>query len=154
MKKTTTPAAFSFNLSLPMVREASTTAARTPADVAATLADSAQLAQEAFTVLTLDKKNRIIDRHLITLGVLDASLIHPREVFRAAITDGASALILSHNHPSGDPAPSAEDCAITRQMVSAGRIMGISVLDHVVIGRGATPFFSLRESGLVDFAAH
>ena len=147
-------AAFSFTLSLPCVREHSAILVRTPQDVYKVLRETADLAQEAFSILTLNKKNWMIDRHLITLGIIDASLIHQREVFRAAIIDNASALILSHTHPSGDPAPSAEDLAITRQMVASGRIIGIRVLDHVILGRpnnGSTGFFSLRESGLIDF---
>ena len=143
---------FSFNLSLPVVREASSKTCRTPADAAGILADTATLAQEAFTVLTLDTKHHIIDRHLITLGLLDASLVHPREVFRTAIQDGAAAILVSHNHPSGDPTPSAEDIRITRQLVEAGKVLDVQVLDHVVIGRGEHPFTSLRETGLVNFA--
>ena len=97
---------FSFNLSLPVVKESNPTApCRTPADVRRVLADTANLAQEAFTVLTLDTKYRVIDRHLITLGILDASLVHPREVFRAAIMDGAGAIICSHNIQAAMPRP-------------------------------------------------
>ena len=142
---------FSFNLSLPCVREGTDQSCRTPEDVRRILADTADLAQEAFTVLTLSKKNRVIDRHLVTLGLLDASLIHSREVFRPAIGDGASSVIISHNHPSSDPTPSSEDLAITRRLVEAGRILDIRVLDHVIVGRGTTPHFSIRESGLVSF---
>jgi DNA repair protein RadC len=142
---------FSFNLSLPVVKEGSSKTCRTPADAAGILSDTATLAQEAFTVLTLDTKHHIIDRHLITLGLLDASLVHPREVFRTAIQDGAAAILVSHNHPSGDPTPSAEDIRITRQLVEAGKVLDVQVLDHVVIGRGETPFTSLRETGLVNF---
>ena len=146
------PASFSFNLALPMVREAiSPTPCRTPEDVARLLADTAQLAQEAFTVLTLDSKNKVIDRHLVTLGLVNASLVHPREVFRLAVLDNAAAVVVSHNHPSADPTPSAEDIRITRQLVEAGRILDIPLLDHVIIGRGEHPHTSLRESGLVTF---
>lgn len=144
---------YSFNLALPVVKEAKTnTACRCPADAAAFLADTATLAQEAFTVITLNTKHRPIDRHLISLGLLDASLVAPREVFAPAILDRAAAVIISHNHPSSDPTPSTEDIRITRQLIEAGRILDIPVLDHVIIGRGETPFHSLRESGLVDFA--
>ena len=152
MKKRPIPAAFSFNLALPMVKEGTAATCRTPEDAARLLADTAQLAQEAFTVLTLNTKNRVIDRHLITIGVVNASLAAPREVFFPAIQDHAAAVIVSHNHPSGDPAPSAEDIKITRQLVEAGKILDIPVLDHVVIGRGERPFMSLREAGLVSFA--
>lgn len=143
---------YSFNLSLPVVRESTPVLCRTPEDAAQLVADTATLAQESFTVITLNTKHKVIDRHLITLGLADSSLVHPREVFRTAIQDGAAAIILSHNHPSGDPSPSAEDLRITRQLVEAGRILDIQILDHVIIGRGETPFTSLREAGLVNFA--
>ncbi|MDK2858578.1 MAG: repair protein RadC, partial [Verrucomicrobiota bacterium] len=79
----------------------------TPAAVTPFLEDMRSLAQEAFCVLTLNTKNRVIRRHLISLGTLSSTPVHPREVFRPAITDGAAAVIVAHNHPSGDPAPSA-----------------------------------------------
>ena len=89
---------FSFSSNLPIVKEGDPAAVcRTPEDAHRLLADTAQLAQEAFTVLTLNRKYRVLDRHLISLGIADASLVHPREVFRAAISDGASAVVLSHN---------------------------------------------------------
>jgi DNA repair protein RadC len=114
------------------------------------------LAQEVFIAITLNTKNRVINRHLISLGTLNSSLVHPREVFRVAILDGAAAMILSHNHPSGDVTPSSEDIKITRQLVSAGEVMGIKILDHVILGspsphESANPFLSLREAGLVQF---
>ena len=136
------------------VREARGPQICEPLALARDCADLAGLAQEAFVVVTVNTKNRKIARHLITLGVVDASLVHPREVFRAAIADGATAIILAHNHPSGDPAPSSEDLRITRQLVDAGKILDVRVLDHVIIGReieGRPGFLSLRESGLVAF---
>ena len=151
-KRNTTPAAFSFNLALPMVKEGTAALCRTPEDAARLLADTAQLAQEAFTVITLNTKNRVIDRHLVTLGLINASLVDARSVFCPAILDRAAAVILAHNHPSGDCTPSAEDIRITRQLVEAGKILDVPVLDHVVIGRGERPFLSLREAGLVSFA--
>jgi len=90
----------------------------------------------------------VIEKHLVSLGTVSSALVHPREVFRALILSSASTTILAHNHPSGDPTPSSEDVRITRQLVSAGEIMGIKVLDHVIIGDAA---LSLRESGLVKF---
>ena len=90
--------------------------------------------QEEFHIVTLDTKNRPIATHQITVGTLDASLVHPREVFRAAIRDAASSVILVHNHPSGDPTPSREDIAVTRRLESAGELIGIDVLDHIVLG--------------------
>lgn len=147
----------SLTINLPMVKEPVGTLEplRTPEATAALLNDMRHLAQEAFVVLTLTTRYRVINRHLITLGILDAALVHPREVFRAAISDGAAAIVIAHNHPSGDPSPSAEDIRITRQMVDAGRILQIEVLDHVIIGRaeaaGGRAFVSLREAGLVAF---
>ena len=144
---------FSFTASLPMVKEAKPGCkCNTPEQIYQLLQDTAHLAQEAFTVVTLNRKYGVLDRHLITLGIADASLVHPREVFRAAVESGACAIVLAHNHPSGDCTPSAEDLRITRQLVEAGKILDIEVLDHVIIGRGERPFLSLRESGLVSFS--
>jgi len=94
------------------------------------------LPQEEFHALLLSARHSVVREVFITRGILDASLIHPREVFRPAIAQSAAAIILVHNHPSGDPTPSAEDRAVTRQLADAGRAVGIPVLDHVVIGRG------------------
>ncbi|RMH19699.1 MAG: hypothetical protein D6701_04630, partial [Gemmatimonadetes bacterium] len=96
----------------------------------------AHLDQEEFHALLLDTQHRVLREVRVTRGILDASLIHPREVFREAIVEGAAALILVHNHPSGDPQPSAEDRAVTRQLRSAGETLGIPVLDHVVVAAG------------------
>jgi DNA repair protein RadC len=92
--------------------------------------------QEEFHALLLNTRHRVLREVLVTRGILDASLIHPREVFRVAVGEGAAGVILVHNHPSGDPTPSAEDRAVTRQLSAAGRALGIPVLDHVVVGRG------------------
>jgi len=110
------------------------------------------MAQECMTVVTLDNKNKMIDRHLVGMGLIDQCPVHPREVFRPAISDGAKSIVLCHNHPSGDPTPSMDDIRVTRQLIEAGKILGISVLDHVVIGRGNNPFKSMRETGLCDFS--
>ena len=156
---------WSFRVDMPLVRESmqdangSPVRARSPEDIAALCEDIRLSAQEAFIVIDLNAKNNVIDKRLVTLGLLDASLVHPREVFRGAITSGAAAVVVAHNHPSGDPTPSAEDIRITRQLVEAGRVLDIRVLDHVVIGRpnaagnGTPGFLSMRESGLVDFSA-
>jgi DNA repair protein RadC len=148
----------SFNLSLPTVRESSKTKCTTPEIVYKELEALRTAAQECFVTITLDTKNRILDKHIVTIGTLNASLAHPREVFRTAISDNAAAIILAHNHPSGDPSPSPEDIRITRQLVEAGKVLEIQVLDHVIIGRPRpadgikTPYISLRETGLVSFA--
>ena len=144
---------FSFNLSLPVVKEAKPGCkCNTPEQIYQLLQDTAHLAQESFSVVTLNRKYGVLDRHLITLGLVDASLVAAREVYRPAILDGACAVVLAHNHPSGDCTPSAEDIRITCQLVEAGKILDIEVLDHVIIGRGERPYLSLRESGLVSFS--
>ena len=93
--------------------------------------------QEEFHVVTLDTKNQVIDTHQISIGTLDASLVHPREVFRPAIKDAAASVILVHNHPSGDATPSTEDIAVTRRLESAAELLGIKVLDHIILGIGS-----------------
>jgi len=103
--------------------------------------------EEHFHVMFLDARNQIIANRDIFVGTLNASLVHPREVFHAAITLSAGAVLLAHNHPSGDPTPSKEDLALTARMVDAGAIVGIPVLDHVIIGDGV--HVSLRERGLM-----
>ncbi|MCA9322225.1 MAG: DNA repair protein RadC, partial [Planctomycetes bacterium] len=102
------------------------------------------LGGEVFEVLSLDARNRLRRRSRISVGTLTASLVHPREVFRPAIAVRAAAIVLAHNHPSGDPEPSAEDRAITDRVVSAGDILGIRVLDHVVVGDGVYVSFADR----------
>ena len=122
-----------------------------PVMTAATSGDS----QEAFFVLLLDTKNKVIGAPVeCTRGLLDTSLVHPREVFREAVRQSAASVILAHNHPSGDPTPSKEDINITRRLIEAGKILGICIVDHVICGRPSdtTPgFVSLREKNLVDF---
>ena len=91
--------------------------------------------QEHFIVLYLDSKHQILKEETISIGTLDASLVHPREVFKRAIQESAYGIILVHNHPSGDPTPSDEDKEITEKLVECGEILGIKVLDHVIVGR-------------------
>ncbi len=100
---------------------------------------------EQFGVVLLDTKHRLLRTTVLSVGTLDASIVHPREVFRAAATAGAAALVLFHNHPSGDPTPSDDDIALTRRLVRAGDLMGIAVLDHVIVAESR--FCSLRERG-------
>ncbi|MBU6386993.1 MAG: DNA repair protein RadC [Pirellula sp.] len=92
--------------------------------------------QEEFHIVSLDTQHGPISSHRITVGTLDASLVHPREVFRAAIRDSASAVLLVHNHPSGDPTPSREDIAVTDRLSKVGELVGIRVLDHIVVSKG------------------
>jgi DNA repair protein RadC len=92
--------------------------------------------QEEFHIVTLNTKLNYIDSHRITVGTLDASLVHPREVFRPAIKDAASSIVLAHNHPSGDATPSREDYAVTDRLQQVGETLGITVVDHIVMARG------------------
>jgi DNA repair protein RadC len=115
---------------------------------------AAGLEVEKFWVLCLNRKNRLVKRVEITSGTATAALAHPREVFRAAIREAASAVVCAHNHPSGDPAPSAPDLHATRQIREAARAVDIDLLDHVIIGRAAADplgrgYFSFREAGLL-----
>jgi DNA repair protein RadC len=103
--------------------------------------------QEHFITLLLDTKNRLIATHLVSKGTLSASPAHPREVFLEAVRRSASGVILMHNHPTGDPEPSADDLALTRQLVESARILGIRVLDHIILG--SETYYSFRDSGLV-----
>ena len=90
--------------------------------------------EEHFYVLMLDTKNNLIGEQLISKGILDSSIVHPREVFKPAIKNSASKIILVHNHPSGDPSPSQEDLEITEKLMNAGKELGIKVLDHIILG--------------------
>lgn len=108
--------------------------------------------QEHFVLMVLDSRQRVIGINEVSVGTLSASLVHPREVFRAAILLNGAAVIVSHNHPSGDPSPSPEDREATRRLQRAGELLGIPVADHIVIGEGegdSVRFFSFRESGLL-----
>ena len=101
--------------------------------------------REQFQVLMLDRKNRFMRDVMISQGSLDASVVHPREVFNTAIRDSAAAIICIHNHPSGDPQPSPEDRALTRRLLDAGETIGIPVLDHIIVGRNC--YVSFKDEG-------
>ena len=121
---------------------------RSPRDVVAAFAPRLQeLPVEEFHVVILDTQCRMERDVLVTRGLLNASLVHPREVFREAVADRAASVVLVHNHPSGDPKPSPDDFAITEQLVAAGRVLDIPVHDHVIIGRGC--YVSFAEAGLL-----
>lgn len=104
--------------------------------------------REVFIVLHLDTRNRVVAHETTSIGSQNASLVHPREVFKAAILKGATSLILAHNHPSGDPAPSKDDIDLTHRLVEAGGLMGIQVLDHVVVAPPGESV-SMKELGIV-----
>lgn len=119
-------------------------AIRGPADVAGLLVERTRgLDREQFYTVLLNTKNHVLGVELIAIGSLNAAIVHPREIFKAAIRRSANAMILVHNHPSGDPTPSPEDRALTRRLVQAGNLLGIAVLDHVIIGEHR--HVSLRE---------
>ena len=100
---------------------------------------------ECFVVLVLNTRRRVKGHYLVATGTMDTLLVHPREVFRIAITAGAAAIVMAHNHPSGDPTPSEADVKVTRDLIRAGQLLKIEVLDHIVIGRPR--HCSLRELG-------
>lgn len=122
-----------------------------PLDVAALLMEEMRyLDREHFRALSLNTKNQVLSLDNISIGSLNSSIVHPREVFKRAITNSAAAVILVHNHPSGDPAPSREDIEVTKRLVQAGKILGIAVLDHIIIGDGR--YLSFKEKGLLGDA--
>jgi DNA repair protein RadC len=122
---------------------------RSPQDVADRMIPKLRhLNHEVFLVLVLDSSNHITKEVMVTKGLLNSSLTHPREVFRAAIIESAASIILIHNHPSGNTEPSAEDMTITHQLVESGKILGIAVHDHIIIaGNGFTSF---AERGILN----
>ncbi|NTV88961.1 MAG: DNA repair protein RadC [Clostridiales bacterium] len=119
-----------------------------PAEVSRLLMeDMRYLKKEVFRIILLNTKNHVLKQVDVSVGSLNSSIVHPREVFSEAVKSGCSGIILVHNHPSGDPEPSREDIETTERLVKAGAIMGIKILDHVVIGDGR--YISLKEKGLM-----
>ena len=104
-------------------------------------------AKEHFKLILLNPRNKIIGVSTISIGTLNASLVHPREVFKDAIMHSAASVVLAHNHPSGDPEPSEDDLKITKKLVDSGKILGIEVIDHIIIGKNN--FCSFKERGLI-----
>ncbi len=103
--------------------------------------------REHFVIILLNTKNKIIGINTVSIGSLSASIVHPRELFKSAMLCNAASVVLSHNHPSGDPAPSQEDLEITRRLIDAGKVLGIDIRDHIIVGDDI--FFSFREKGLI-----
>lgn len=121
---------------------------RSPKDIANLMSEELRyLQKEHFVVLFLNTKNHVLAQETLSMGSLNASIVHPREVFRAAIKRSSASIICVHNHPSGDPTPSPEDISLTGRLVEAGAIIGIEVLDHVIIGDQR--FISLKEQGFM-----
>jgi DNA repair protein RadC len=123
-----------------------------PEDVANLLERFRDEKQERFMMVLLDAKNNVLREATIHVGTATMSIVSPRDVFRVAIRDGATAIIVAHNHPSGDPTPSADDLVVTERLVESGRLLDIPVLDHVIIGDGHTPdrqYVSLKRRGVI-----
>ena len=118
-------------------------------EIAAKFFEDMNSDREVFSVILLDVKNRVIGINVVSIGSLSASVVHPREVFKAAILANAASIILTHNHPSGDPAPSKEDISITARLVQAGRLMDIPVLDHIIIGDNTDRSISFKANDLI-----
>jgi DNA repair protein RadC len=116
-------------------------------DVVPLLADIVSKTQEHFICITLNGANEVIEKRIVTIGLLDRSLTHPRDVFKDVITDNAAAVIFAHNHPSGDLRPSEADLKTQEQLEQAAKILGIRVLDHVIVSKKG--YFSFQESGLI-----
>lgn len=124
-------------------------AIRHPGDVAELMMDDLRdLDHERFMLLMLDTKHRVIKIQTLSVGDLSGTLVHPRELFKAVIRRNSAAVVLVHNHPSGDPEPSADDLDLTRRLAAGGRLLGIEVLDHIIIGDNT--YVSLKERGLVN----
>ena len=123
-------------------------AIRTPEDVSRVMEPYfAELPCEHFVVILLNTKNKVLAVTTVSVGSLNASIVHPRELFQRAILANAASVVLVHNHPSGDPTPSPEDISLTKVLVEAGRLLDIAVLDHVIIGDGR--FVSFKEIGVL-----
>lgn len=115
-----------------------------PSDLLKCLKRYQDLDQEHFIVVTLNGAHNVIGVRLITIGILNRTLIHPREIFKVGIKDNAASIILVHNHPSGNLEPSTEDIDVTKRLVDAGEIIGIKILDHMIIGKG--DYYSFQEN--------
>ena len=147
-KAATLSAAFELARRIQSRGDAAKKAFKRSSDVASTyLPLMRDLRKEVFKVLLLNRANRLIKEVTISEGTLDASIVHPRDVFREALLEPAAGIILIHNHPSGNPAPSEEDLRITKQLVEAGRLLGIKVYDHIILA--GESYRSLSDDGLI-----
>jgi DNA repair protein RadC len=129
-------------------QKADTKTIKQPLDAHQVLASYLQgVGRENFVVLMVDTKHKVIGINTVSVGTLSQTSVHPREVFKPAILANTAAIILGHNHPSGDPTPSQEDIQVTKRLVEAGELLGISVLDHIITGEDK--YFSMKEQGLI-----
>ena len=119
----------------------------TTADILPLLRDIASHRQEHFLVLSVDSGRKLITKRVVFIGTIDAVIAHPREVFAGAVADMAAGIVVAHNHPSGDPAPSQQDVATTQQLIAAGQILGVRLYDHVIVARRR--HYSFRANGMI-----
>lgn len=146
-KATTLLAAFELSKRAMEVNDTNLPIISTPKDVIAQLTELRHNKKEHFVVLYLNAKSQLVHKETISMGTLDANLVHPREVFEPAIKYSAASITVAHNHPSGDPKPSEDDLEVTKRLVEAGKIMGIDVLDHVIITMNS--HFSFKDDNLL-----
>ena len=130
-----------------LLRDKKTSIFLSPKDVFDRLADLRDRKKEYFFIFYLDSRNQEIERKVISVGSLNANLVHPREVFEPAVKNLAASVIIAHNHPSGDSKPSEDDLEITKRLVEAGKILGIEVVDHVIVTKDN--YFGFKEKGLI-----
>lgn len=137
----------SFELGRRLLEDKQSQLILSPKDVWDLLKDIRDHKKEHFVIFYLDSRNQKIQQEIISVGTLNANLVHPREVFEPAIKNLAAQVIVAHNHPSGDPEPSQDDLIVTKRLIEAGKILGIEVLDHVVISKNG--YISLKEKELI-----
>jgi DNA repair protein RadC len=146
-KATTLLAAFELSKRALEVNDTNLPVIETAKDIAAQLTDIRDLKKEHFVVLYLNAKNQLVHKETISMGTLNANLVHPREVFEPALKYSAAQIIAAHNHPSGDPNPSEDDLEITKRLIEAGNLMGIEAMDHVIVSKSG--HFSFKEEKLL-----
>jgi len=117
------------------------------ADILPLLKDIATDRQEHFIVLSMDSGKRLINKRIVFIGTVDTVMAHPREVYAGAVADFATGIIVAHNHPSGDPTPSKQDITTTQQLIAAGQILGVKLLDHIIVAE--REYYSFRGSGMM-----
>lgn len=117
------------------------------ADILPLLKDISTDRQEHFIVLSVDSGKRLINKRVVFIGTVDTVMAHPREVYAGAVADFAACIIVAHNHPSGDPSPSKQDITTTQQLVAAGQILGVELIDHIIVA--GQEYYSFQESGMI-----
>ena len=146
-KATTLLAAFELSKRALEVNDTNLPMITTAKDAVAQLSDMRELKKEHFVVLYLNAKNQLVHKETISMGTLNANLVHPREVFEPALKHSAAQIVVAHNHPSGDPKPSEDDLEVTKRLTEAGKMMGIEVVDHIIVSKNA--YFSFKEEKLL-----